>query len=321
MQNINAYIAYLLSRFECVIIPDFGAFISHPNFVGEEKELEYFRHPKLSLGFNSNVRHNDGLLANFILKVENKTYNDACADIHCYVSKLKKNLLQQEIEIPFVGKLYFSEREKIIFIPSNQLSCNAQFFGLSDIYPSTILPELNKSARQPLLKDTKKDFIYISVNRHIFHKVVAVATIFILSVLPTPLNDNLKIQPQQANIIQLSQTQNKRITESKSDSISLQTINESDNLKITKTKQNLKNHKSYYIIIASFPSLKLAEKKVIEFQRNNFPSAQIISSEDRHRIHINKFQDKAMAESFLKQFRLNNPKFASAWLLSMKIKD
>jgi len=74
----------------------------------------------------------------------------------------------------------------------------------------------------------------------------------------------------------------------------------------------------YHIVVSSFPGKESAEYWLSENRSGIFRQADIIEGSGRARISIRTFTNKAEAESFLDNFRKNNPKHSDAWLLSTK---
>jgi nucleoid DNA-binding protein len=331
MQAVPFYIAYLLSRYECVIIPGFGAFISS---IKERKKI--FKEgllfsPSQSLGFNSEIKHNDGLLANTLSKSENISYKESCSQIRLYVDSLNDQLKKQKyIQIPWVGKLSLSREGQVIFTPSIHLSCNANYFGLSNFYMPA-LSELeipNRNTNTFPKKKEKRKGIFIPVNRRVVRWIsVAAASVAALFASTTPLNDYSSIDSQQAALFSFLPKPTKIIAvvnEAKSllaeDILCLSDINQQPQnvAENNKAENSDSAQRRYYIIIASLTSLHLAEQQMEEFKKNGFSTVDIISTTNKHRIYIDKFENKQEAEKFLEKFRIDYPKYTDAWLLSQQ---
>ena len=65
------YINDLLYRYDCVIVPNFGGFITNIIGANVSAEKNTFYPPKKQITFNVYLQHNDGLLANYIASSEN----------------------------------------------------------------------------------------------------------------------------------------------------------------------------------------------------------------------------------------------------------
>jgi hypothetical protein len=80
-----------------------------------------------------------------------------------------------------------------------------------------------------------------------------------------------------------------------------------------------KSSRRFFIVVASLPNQKSAESALQSFKSRGFDNASVISSEGKHRIYINRFEDKSEAESFLNDFRKNNPAYSKSWLLGANV--
>ena len=321
MQTINFHLAYLLTKHECVIIPNFGAFVVSFQPGNMETGSGLLFPPSKIVGFNATLKHNDGLLANSLSREKDISYDKALFLIQQFVEDLTYRLKSQEIvHFPSLGNLRLSDGNKIIFILDGRLSCNALNFGLTNFY----LPRLNEieHSQQDILPSIEYTLnIYQLPLRKKVLKVVgtvaAVSLAFFL--IATPLN-NHSLQPQSAGIITFPMKVRK-IAESKKDSIQISNSMETESkLHEPAITEDLGKSptRQYYIIIASLPDIKSAEKALEKYKQQGFTSANVVSGDNRHRIYVSKFEEKNDAESFLLKFRQENPKHSNAWLLAQK---
>jgi nucleoid DNA-binding protein len=309
MQRIPIHIAYLLTKHECVIIPGLGAFIASEREVNRSKQEGIFCPPANFLGFNPDIRHNDGLLANSLAKGSTISYKEACLQIHHYVDQVNQRLENhQNIQIPWVGRLELSAGHKIIFTPVPLMSCNAGHFGLYPFYLPA-LSELEESHQQPVISDV----IYIPVNRQIIRRIGSVAAAALaLFLVSTPLTDQSQSYPQLATMISIpavTPAENRMVEE-------VAVVNTEEPASVRPEEVIPANSRYYYIVIAGRPTEKSAKEQVTEYQKTGFPTAAIISAGTKHRIYIDKFADKRKAEMFLDKFRAEHPEYQDAWLLS-----
>lgn len=129
--NIIQHITDLLFDHECVIIPGFGGFIS--NITPSQLDNEHMRllPPTSHLAFNTDLKANDGLLADCISRAEKISYRDALTEIKIWVDGVNYNLkTQKSYTIPQIGILKLNNAEKIEFDPFETLNFNAASFGL-----------------------------------------------------------------------------------------------------------------------------------------------------------------------------------------------
>lgn len=331
MQNIQFHIAYLLTKHECLTIPGLGAFLVSHSERKEDGEIGFFEHQAHTLWFNSEISHNDGLLTNSIAKEKNIPYKEAAFLVKQYCEQLKTQLnIDKNVQFPWVGSLHQTAENRIVFTPAAQLSCNSTNFGFTNFSLSPlkeIQREVESNERKSDEKTNKNtdEVILIPVNRRIVHWTGSVAAAALaLFLITTPLNNySSKKENQQASFLNISAksfSYPKKTVENTKET-SVHEIQEAVAASENDKKEEVvvqKNVRYYHIVIASLPTKQLAEKKVAEFQEKGFHNASIISNGDKHRIYTNRFEDKAKAEAFLAEFRINYPQHAKAWLLAQR---
>ena len=323
MQDIDFHLAYLLTKHECVIIPDFGAFVISSVCASKREETGIFCPPIQTLGFNPNIKHNDGLLANSLSIEKNISYKEATFLLKDYVGYLNDQLSRsKELNIKWVGSLALSGGDKIIFTPVPRMSCNAFNFGLSNFY-LPCLRELESVERKAVVEKREDNkTITISVNRRALTWTGSVAAaVLALFLVSTPLNNQHEQNTQKASFLSIPVSKIEIGEEVEPDAILLDSVVVSETIVVSEEKPIVKeeiNTRSYYIIVSSLPTKNLAEKKLIDFHEAGFANAAIISKGDKHRICVNEFEQKEEAELYLSEFRQNNPKYATAWLLSQR---
>ena len=148
--TIATYISDLLYRYECVILPGFGAFLSQKVSSEFNEKEQNFYPPKKQLSFNSQLKKNDGLLANYIAEVENLGYRQAVYRIDEYVQQLQ---LQLEKDKSFIIKnigTFEVIQGKLQFEPLATSNFLADAFGLSSIPALTVSREVLKKQIEEL---------------------------------------------------------------------------------------------------------------------------------------------------------------------------
>jgi nucleoid DNA-binding protein len=325
VKTVNFHLAYLLSKHECVIVPGFGAFVV--SFVTENKSEEegILCPPAFFPGFNPEIKHNDGLLANSIAKEKNISYREAVLFINQYVDKLWLSLNRHEVvQLPWIGELSLSEKHKISFSPARNLSCNAAYYGFSDIH-LPYLDELRSTVAQDAYQEEKaKEIIWIPLHRKfIVYAGSVAAALLALFLVPTSLDNFVKQTPPiHAGIVSFPKEMptSDNITEME-ESITPDTVSVVKEIMTRETdiQPVQKSSRRFFIVIASLPNRKSAETTLQKFKSKGFENASIISSEGKHRIYINQFENKGEAESFLNDFREKNPDYSKTWLLGANV--
>jgi nucleoid DNA-binding protein len=324
MQNVAFHIACLLTKHECVILPGFGAWVVSPAAASQIKESGVFAPPSQSIGFNPEVKHNDGLLAHAIAQTEKTSYQAAILTIQRYVNQLMEQLYaNQTVAMEWIGRFSLSENQTLLFTPAEHLSCNASHFGLTSFYfpKLTELQIVEESAQKPV---SGREVILIPVHKKTLAWTASVAAAVIaLFALSTPLNNQWSPSPelrtQQATLFSFStstkQTDNEEFIAKDSipsDTLTGKFVEEI----IPELKQTPAPvaRTQYYIVIASLPTKQAAKENLADLQIE-FPEAKIISEKNRHRIYVRQLEEKREAEVYLRNFRREHPKYATAWLL------
>ena len=109
---IANYISDLLYRYDCVIVPDFGGFVA--NRVGAQVNnfTHTFSPPTKQITFNGLLKHNDGLLANYIASSENISFEKASTAISLSVIRWQNELQSKAVKIENLGSLSLNENKK-----------------------------------------------------------------------------------------------------------------------------------------------------------------------------------------------------------------
>lgn len=143
--QLDQYISDLLYRYECVILPEFGAFLTQYQSAKVHETTHAFYPPKKKLSFNSQLVENDGLLANYIASSEMIPHEAANAKIASYVRMLWDGLhkgVSQEFKN--VGVITLSADNHLEFEPSYHLNYLTSSFGLSSFTTPAVAREVYK---------------------------------------------------------------------------------------------------------------------------------------------------------------------------------
>lgn len=104
MIKLSQHIEYLLSCHDCVIIPGWGAMIGHYVSAHFDDNTGRLVPPARYVTFNPALSHNDGLLANSVMRRHGLCYENACKAIEDEVNTLRHQLSTDgEVAIERVG--------------------------------------------------------------------------------------------------------------------------------------------------------------------------------------------------------------------------
>ncbi|MGB5419455.1 SPOR domain-containing protein [Algibacter sp.] len=151
--QLETYISDLLYRYECVTIPEFGAFLTQRVSATIEATTNTFHAPKKVVSFNEQIQQNDGLLAHYIADVEKIPFELANRKIAKRVKLLKSYLTQGEtLTFKNIGDIVFNDEGKILFEPTYHLNYLTDSFGLSEFVTPTVTREVYKKEAEAIEK-------------------------------------------------------------------------------------------------------------------------------------------------------------------------
>lgn len=149
--QLETYISDLLYRYDCVTVPEFGAFLTHRVSAKIHDTTHAFYPPKKALSFNEQLQNNDGLLANYIADVEKIPYEVAVEKVAKHVKSIKSYLVEGEtIAFENIGELLLNKEGKINFEPSLHINYLTDAFGLSQFTSSGITREVYKEEAEAI---------------------------------------------------------------------------------------------------------------------------------------------------------------------------
>ncbi len=147
------YISELLYDHDCVIIPGFGGFVSSYESAYIEPEKNLFHPPHKKILFNSRLKSNDGILANFIARKENISYEAAMNIIRRFASNCNKEMdAEKKVRFRGIGLLFKDENGNIQFEQDTEINFLPQAFGLTSfhfpvIYRTNDIPHYRKTSK------------------------------------------------------------------------------------------------------------------------------------------------------------------------------
>lgn len=151
--QLETYISDLLYRYECVTIPEFGAFLTQRASATIEDATNTFYPPKKSVSFNEQIQKNDGLLAHYIADVEKIPFEVANEKIAKRVNTIKSYLTQGEtVTFKNIGDIVFNSEGNILFEPSYQLNYLTDSYGLSQFVSPAVSREVYKKEVEAIEK-------------------------------------------------------------------------------------------------------------------------------------------------------------------------
>ena len=159
---IEDYIKNLLYRYDCVIIPNFGGFVTNRVSAKIHKDSNTFYPPTKQIGFNVNLIHNDGLLVNYIASSENISFDQATSKVKATVSQWNKIIKTTSLHIKNIGSFSMNEKNQLVFNPLNKINYLKSSFGLAPTEASVVVRSDQKIIPlNPVKKTQRKAPVFI----------------------------------------------------------------------------------------------------------------------------------------------------------------
>ncbi len=139
MFSIIEHIEYLMTRHDCVVVPSWGAFIANYSAARYEETGSLLERPRRAIGFNASVNHNDGLLAQSLMRREGLGYDEAMRFIADSVTTFRQQLaMDSEVSMGRLGYFRRNQGRFIEFVPFGSSNTCDQFYGLDDLSIKTV---------------------------------------------------------------------------------------------------------------------------------------------------------------------------------------
>lgn len=136
--TIANYIKELLYRYDCVIVPNFGGFVTNRIGAQIDQTKQVFYPPTKKVGFNAHLTYNDGLLANYMASSENISFDQANSKIVEIVASWNSTVKTDELTIENLGSFILNEESQLIFNPLTDVNYLTSSFGLTSLEASSI---------------------------------------------------------------------------------------------------------------------------------------------------------------------------------------
>jgi len=314
---LEHYISDLLYRYSCVVVPGFGAFLSHHKSAVLNEQTNSFYPPSKSLSFNSQLTSNDGLLVSHMAELENCSYEEMLQKVLKKVEKWKQVLDQGErLTLKYIGDLKSNKEGKVLFQPSYQVNHLASSFGLTSFVSAPITREVLK--KEVIAIEEKVPFVITPERRRdtSMRPYIKYAAIILLA-FSTGLtgyrlyNENLN---QKQMVVERAQEEvSKSIQEATffdTAPLELPTLN----LNVITKKPDVAMH---HIVAGAFRFKRNADKKIRILKRRGYAAAYL--GTNRHGLHMVTYSSHSdVDEALLTLRKVKRTQSQDAWLLSIR---
>ena len=308
----ETYISDLLYRYECVIIPEFGAFLTKAVSAEIDEQSNTFYPPKKVLSFNEQLKTNDGLLVSYIANVEKIPYESALKKVVKKTQSLKSYLAQGEtLTFTNVGDIVLNSEGNITFDPSYHLNYLTDAFGLSSFVSRNITREVYKDEVEHLEATTP---IAITTERRKSRSYLKYASIAVLALtLGGWLSSNYYLGQIESHN-QIAQEEANREIENKVQEATFVIENPLPAITLNVTKQS----GNFHIVAGAFRIEGNCNKKLQQLQDLGFNARKIgMNKYGLHQVVYSSYETRSEAQRELYKVRQAHNK--DAWLLVQKL--
>ena len=352
--QLQRHIEILLLENDCVIVPNFGGFITHHVPARYDAEDRAFLPPLRTLGFNPQLRMNDSVLVQSYVEAYDISYPEALRRVEQEVCELKSQLDSEgHYTLEDLGELTVNQEGNYEFAPCEAGILSPEFYGLDSytfkrlkdaefaeagVLPETIIVEQTEattielpeqSVEQPSLLEftcSDDDDKAISIKMSWVRNAVAVAAAVVAFFLfATPIaNGDLGTQTMsqlQHSILYKLIPQDTNIVPA-AKPIATKKVETPVNTNENKTPQASVNIKkpatpTYLIVVASQVKLSNAEQYVAKLKQEGYKDAKVYIHNQTVRVICGEFQTESEAYRQLNKMSQKD-EFAEAWVYKQK---
>lgn len=130
MKSLVLHIEYLIQRYDCVILPGYGAFVAKYSHASFDYENGLINPPMRTISFNTDIQHDDGVLANSISRSEQIGLEEAKKILQQYLDEIKNSLIRSSNwQAGKLGNLISTDKNELKLIPSLSQAEKAKLSG------------------------------------------------------------------------------------------------------------------------------------------------------------------------------------------------
>ena len=192
MIELAQHIEVLLLENDCVIVPGFGGFVAHYAPATHVKEESLFLPPTRTIGFNPQLKLNDGVLVQSYMAVYDTSFADASRIVEKEVNEFI-SLLHEEgkAHLENIGEIHYNIYGNYEFIPYDYKLTTPSLYGLDsfEMHELAALPQKER-VLIPLNPEKEKKTYEISINRTFLRNAAAmIAAIVLFFAFSTPVEN------------------------------------------------------------------------------------------------------------------------------------
>lgn len=344
MNHVIRHIEYLVHRHDCVVLPKWGAFIADYQSACYDEALGLMYPPMRELSFSASVDYNDGVLASSIARKEAIPFAQASRIVEEELSSMKHQLaLDGEISLGKVGRFISQSGDgvSVIFEPAKaQLNVGSAGFEALAIKPllDKVKEEAIKVGRIEAPRRSRLSRLGLRAIKAAAAVAVVVGVSLVLLRPSFDRNDNMASlspvmsqkssqtsvvpsldEPHALNIgVPHEETEVVECAEAPAEIATAEIVAETSAVEVAAptavASQRLNASDRYCLVVASLPSMELAEKYIGE---NNAYNLGVLAKDGKFRVYV--ATGNTINEALEgKDFADVATRFADAWVCSMR---
>lgn len=291
--EINSYIKELLLLNDCVIVPEFGGFVS--NYKPAQIKHNRFMPPSKEIAFNPKLQKNDGLLISFISETEEIGYFEAKQKVESFVDESLLKLENYErLTFEGIGQLYYDRMENLLFEPITDENLLIDSLGLESFSYEKLYEKL---VPKPAIKIQNKEAVQVVFSKRNVKKVlIGVPLLLALALIPMKNNKDI-LNHSDMNILS-------QLTEivAPAQEIKTEPVIVEETAAIPEVKQD-----RYFLIGGSFRSDENAGMFMLDLRKKGYEPQDLGIFNGLHRISIQSFSTFQEAKDQLELVKAENP--------------
>ncbi len=314
--RVEYFIAELLYRYNCVVVPEFGAFLANTTSARIDVKQQTVHPPTKNLSFNQQLTKNDGLLVSHIAHAKNLPYEELLEEV-IEVSNQWKGKLEsgKSLFLEGIGKLWTGKEGKIQFSPEEGHNYLVSSFGFSSFNAAPVIREKLKEEVAQLEEKVPFTFTPESRGSSNGRHWLKYAAVFLLLLASGASGYQFYNQNQQKQILVQQSVQ-----EQVSRHIQEATFFEGNPVELPTLTLNIAKRPKgpmHHIIAGAFRFRDNADKKITQLKAQGYDASYLGTNRyGLHQVAFHSFSDSQEALTYLRKIKATIS--SDAWMLSEK---
>lgn len=134
MTPVGDYLKKLLYQYDCLVVPELGAFLTHYRPASFTEATGQYLPPRKQLAFNEALRLDDGILTNYLMLHESITRDAALRRISQFVAEIRQQIRTAgSFTLEGIGLLTLNDENKLQFDPELRHNFFGESFGFQPL--------------------------------------------------------------------------------------------------------------------------------------------------------------------------------------------